>query len=170
VAVDAVRAPAIPGVTWARVAHEPFRLDYGPRWPDGIVTLEPPRRGRPFATRVPQVDEDGNERGGVPALELLAPLATYMPWRLRGGAHPHELAEFYGTLVPFARDRAERERRGDPRPSVAERYRDRAAYVARVRHGAETLVRAGFLLGEDVAHAVGEAERRWERVTRAGPR
>ena len=48
VAVDRVRAPAIPGVRWPRVAHEAYRVDYGPRWPDGVITLEPPRLGKPF--------------------------------------------------------------------------------------------------------------------------
>lgn len=170
VAVDRVRAPAIPGVRWPRVAHEAHRVDYGPRWPEGIITLEPPRLGRPFPARVPQVDDDGNERGGVRSLELLTPLATYTPWRLRGGpASPGELEDFYGTLIPFARDRAAREASGDPRPSVRERYGDRAHYLALVRRQAESLVHAGFLLPEDVNYAVGQAERQWSWLMTAPP-
>ena len=162
VAVDRVQAPSIPGVAWPRVAHEAYRVDYGPGWPDGIITLEPPRLGPPFAVRVPQVDADGNERGGVRSLELLVPLATYTPWRLRGGpASPDELEDFYGSLIPFARDQAERERTGDPRRSVSERYGDRARYLELVGRHADALVQAGFLLAEDVAHVVGRAERHW---------
>jgi hypothetical protein len=165
VAVDRVRAPTIPGVAWPRVAHEAYRVDYGPRWPSGIITLEPPRLGLPFPTRVPQVDTDGNELGGVRSLELLVPLATYTPWSLRRGAvNPDELEDFYGTFVPFARDRAERERRADPRASVTERYGDRVRYMELVRRQAETLVRSGLLLGEDVARVVEQAERRWTLV------
>ena len=170
VAVDRVRAPAIPGVRWPRVAHEAYRVDYGPRWSDGIITLEPPRLGRPFASRVPQVDDDGNERGGVRSLELLVPLATYTPWRLRGGAaSPDELVNFSGTLIPFARDRAERERSGDPRGSVTERYGDRTRYVELVKRRAETLVQSGFLLGEDLGHVVHQAERHWSWLMTAPP-
>jgi hypothetical protein len=162
VAVDRVRAPAIPGVGWPRVAHEAYRVDYGPRWPNGIITLEPPRLGKPFPSRVPQVDVDGNELGGVRSLELLAPLATYTPWSLRrGAANPDELVDFYGTFIPFARDRAERERRGDPRASVTERYGDRTRYVDLVRRHAETLARSGYLLVEDVPRVVEQAERSW---------
>ncbi len=162
VAVDRVRAPAIPGVGWPRVAHEAYRVDYGPRWPNGIITLEPPRLGKPFPSRVPQVDVDGNELGGVRSLELLAPLATYTPWSLRrGAANPDELVDFYGTFIPFGRDRAERERRGDPRASVTERYGDRTRYVDLVRRHAETLARSGFLLVEDVPRVVEQAERSW---------
>src|SRR5438876_7003419 len=107
VALDRVRAPAISGAAWPRVAHEAYRVDYGPRWPDGVITLEPPRLGKPFPVRVPRVDADGNELGGVRSLELLAPLATYTPWSLRrGAANPEELVDFYGTFIPFPRDRA----------------------------------------------------------------
>ena len=162
VAVDRVRAPAIPGARWPRVAHEAYRVDYGPRWRDGVITLEPPRLGKPFPVRVPQVDADGNELGGVRSLELMAPLATYTPWSLRrGAANPEELEDFYGSFIPLARDRAERERRGDPRASVTERYGDRTQYMNVVRRHAETLTRAGFLLVEDVPRVVEQAERGW---------
>src|SRR5882762_5797539 len=162
VAVDRVRAPAIPGARWPRVAHEAYRVDYGPRWPGGVITLEPPRLGKPFPVRVPQVDADGNELGGFRGLELLAPIATYTPWHLhRGAVNRDQLVDFYGTFIPFARDRAERERRGDPRASVTERYGDRTWYMERVRRHAETLVRAGFLLVEDVPRVVEQVERGW---------
>jgi len=164
VAVDRVQAPAIPGVGWPQAAHEAYRVDYGPRWANGIITLEPPRLGRAFPVRVPQVDADGNEVGGVRSLELLVPLATYTPWSLRRGAvNPGELVDFYGTFIPFARDRAERERSGDPRASVIERYGDRTQYVELVKRQAETLARSGFLLAEDVAHVVAQAEIGWDR-------
>ena len=113
---------------------------------------------------MPQVDADGNEVGGVRSLELLVPLATYTPWSLRRGAvNPGELVDFYGTFIPFARDRAERERSGDPRASVIERYGDRTQYVELVKRQAETLARSGFLLAEDVAHVVAQAEIGWDR-------
>ena len=170
VAVDRVRAPAIPGLRWPRVAHEAYRTDYGPRWPEGIISLEPPRLGTPFPARVPQVDADGNEAAGVRSVELLAPLATYTPWSLRDGAlHPDELVDFYGSLIPFPRDRAERERSGDPRASVTERYGDRGRYVRVVRRQAKTLVRSGFLLVEDVPTVVDRAERAWTWLMTPAP-
>src|SRR5207247_731489 len=112
VAIDRLRAPAIPGVRWPRVAHEAYRVDYGPRWREGIITVEPPRLGKAFPVRVPQVDADGNEVAGVRGVELLAPLATYAPWSLRGGiVNADELVDFYGTLIPFPRWRLPRARR-----------------------------------------------------------
>ena len=72
-----------------------------------------------------------------------------------------ELEDFYGTFSPFARDRAQRERSGDPRASVTERYGDRTRYVELARRHAETLARSGFLLVEDVSRVVEQAERGW---------
>ena len=96
------------------------------------------------------------------SLELLAPVATYVPLSLRGGtSNPNELVDFYGTLIPFPRDRAERERTGDPRRSVTERYGDRKRYMEMVTRHAETLVRSGWLLVEDVPRVIEQAERHW---------
>jgi FMN phosphatase YigB (HAD superfamily) len=72
--------------------------------------------------------------------------------------------DFYGTFVPFARDRAERERSGDPRASVIERYGDRARYGELVRRQAKALARSGFLLAEDTPRVVEQAERGWSRL------
>jgi hypothetical protein len=69
--------------------------------------------------------------------------------------------DFHGTSIPFPRDRAQRERTGDPRPSVTERYGDRTRYVEIVRRHAETLARSGSLLAEDVPRVVEQGERRW---------
>src|SRR5207247_4584704 len=80
VPIARVRMPRIPGIALPRGVHQAHRLDFGPGWPEGVITVEPPRVGTPFPTLVPQVDPLGNELGGVRGVELLAPLATYTPW------------------------------------------------------------------------------------------
>jgi hypothetical protein len=166
VPVEAVRFPAIPGVALPRVIHQAHRLDYGPRWPEGIISYEPPRLGQPFPALVAQVDALGNELGGIRNVELLVPLATYTPWNLRlGYAHaPHELTDFLGTYIPLPRSEAERARRGDPRPSVEALYAGREEYLRRVNEAALSLVRQGYLLPEDVARVGERAARHWERL------
>jgi hypothetical protein len=58
--------PKIPGVSVPARPQRVLRLDYGPRFADGIVEREPPREvGPPYPVLVPQVDRDGNELGGV---------------------------------------------------------------------------------------------------------
>jgi hypothetical protein len=163
VPVDRLRFPRIPGVTAPRVAHEAYRVDYGPRWPREI-TREPPHLGRAFPALVPQVDADGNERSGLRGLELLVPVATFAPWSLRGGAPgpPGELRDFLGTTAPFARTARERRQQGDPRPSLEERYRTRAGYLEAARRALDQLVAGGLVLEEDRAALLARAEALWD--------
>jgi hypothetical protein len=60
-----------------------------------------------------------------------------------------ELADRDGSCLPFALDKAAREAVGDPRPSIAERYRSGEDYVARVRDVVAALLRDRLLLAED---------------------
>jgi hypothetical protein len=168
VPIGALQWPRIPGVRAPHVIHQAHRVDYGPQWPAGIIALEPPRVGAPFPSLVSQVDDAGNEVGGVRGLELLAPLATYAPWNLRGGSGPDagELTDFLGTYVPLPRTEAERRSRGDARPSIESRYPDRRVYRASAARAADALVAAGFLLREDVPRVLERAEQHWHWIMR----
>jgi Alpha/beta hydrolase domain len=168
VPVRALKLPRIPDLAAPSVAHEAYRVDYGPRWAAGIITREPPGIGAAFPTLVPQVDADGNELGSVRVVELLAPLGTYTPWQLRGGDGPHagELVDFLGTYVAFSRTEAERTRRGDSRGSIERRYADKPAYVEAATRAARSLVAAGLLLPEDVGAVVARAEAHWDWIMR----
>ena len=110
------------------------------------------------------MDDDGNETAGIPVPEVSVPLATHTGWNLRhpdvGGAD--QLMYFAGATLPFAKTRAEREQTGDPRPSIAERYRSRDDYLARVRDAAKALVAEGYLLDEDVDTSLGFAAHFWD--------
>jgi hypothetical protein len=67
-----------------------------------------------------------------------------------------------GSTLPFPLTRAERERSGDPRLSIAERYPSRSAYLERVRESARKLVAARHVLTEDVDAIVERAGRLWD--------
>ena len=56
-----------------------------------------------------------------------------------------------GSFSAFAATKEQRERAGDTRPSIEERYRSRDDYVNRVRVAAQDLLARGFLLSEDAA-------------------
>ena len=128
----------------------------------------PPRPGPAYGTRVSAVDEDGNERAGVAVPEVTVPLATHTGWNLRhpdsGGAE--QLLYFAGSTLPFPRTAVERESAGDPRLSIAERYRSREDYLARVREAANALAAERYLLEEDVELSLTFAARMWETFTR----
>jgi hypothetical protein len=114
---------------------------------------------RPYRPLVTQVDADGNETAGVLLPEIAVPLATYTGWNLYKAPLPEgELCDRYGTYVPFAATRAEREAKGDPRLSLEERYGDHAAYVRKVEAAAKRLVAERLLLAEDAERFVAQAK------------
>jgi len=143
-----VHMPAIPGVTWAPGDNAIGRpVD----WTD-----PPAAPVQPYPTMVAAVDADGNEIAGMRLPHLAAPLGTYT------GANvykdfPSELCDRDGIFIPFARTRDERERTGDPRPSLEERYGTRDAYAAKVKAAADALVAARLILEEDAARYVAAA-------------
>ena len=158
--------PQIPGVNKPHEFNSAYRLDFGPRWKEGIVSLEPPKVGQPFAVLVPQADADGNDLGGVSLPELQVPLATYTGWNLRDpgiGASDLRLS-FYGSFIPFAKTEADRRKSGDPRLSVAERYVSRGEYLGKFAEAAMKLIRERFLLREDLPAMLERGEREWEEV------
>ena len=142
VPASAVRLPPIPGVTWP-----PGDNQIGPPvdW-----TAPPAAPARIYPTMVSAVDADGNERAAVRLPDIAVPLGTYTGTNVYAD-YPSELCDRDGSFIPFARDAAERARTGDPRPSLAERYPSRDAYVAQVRAQADALVAARLLLPGDAA-------------------
>jgi len=157
VKVGVVQFPKIPGVNFPKGNGQAYRLDFA---------TEPPKVGKPFPTLVPQVDRDGNETSGVLLPELAAPLATYTGWNLRDpkiGA-PDAIANMIGSYIPFAKTKAEREKNGDPRLSIAERYENKEAYLGRVDRAAAALVKDRFLLEGDLPKIRAAAAARWDAL------
>jgi hypothetical protein len=131
-----------------------------------VITKEPPSLGEPFSVLVPQVNADGNDEGGIALPEVAVPLGTHTGWNV--STFPlsglRYLAGLVGSFEPFARTRAERERSGDSRLSIEERYMDRRDYLDRVRRAATDLVRERYLLEDDVDAVVRQAEHTWSVV------
>ena len=93
-----------------------------------------------IAMKVPQVDADGNEIGGVPVVLRDAPLGTYLGWNITAaGFHKGKICNYAGGMIPFAKTKAERLANEDPRPSLEERYDDHAGYVAAVKNSRGTM-------------------------------
>jgi Alpha/beta hydrolase domain len=160
--------PAIPGVKKPYEASEAYRLDFGPQWREGILSLQPPKVGKPFPVLVPQVDVDGNERDGVRLPEIAVPLATYAGWNLRDpsiGASDHRVA-FEASYVPFPKTAADRQKTGDPRKSIAERYSNREDYVTHYAKAIDDLVKQRWILEEDRAALLHRGEQEWGEATR----
>jgi hypothetical protein len=127
---------------------------------------EPPWVGKPFVVLVPQSDADGNDLGGVRLPELQVPLATYTGWNLRDpsiGA-PEQRVSFLGSWIPFARTAEERKRSGDPRRSVAERYKSQEKYMEKFEQAAKKLIEQRFLLQEDLPAVLERGRTEWKAI------
>ena len=155
----------IPDFPLAKGPNPRPRFDYGPDFGKGIIgkTL-PVALNESYRVLVPDVDADGNETSGVRLPDVAVPTATTTGWAVRAAeaGAGGELCYLDGSFVPFARTKAEREAKGDPRPSLAERYRDPADYAAKVQNAANALAQEGYLLPED-AQRIAEraAARAW---------
>jgi len=115
-------------------------------------------KGKEYPLLVPKVDKDGNETAGIRAVNLQVPLATHAGWNLRAkGFMEDELCYLNGQYIPFAKTKEEREKSGDPRLSLEERYKDQADYVQQVSRAARALVDERFLLPEDAERLIAEA-------------
>jgi len=96
-----------------------------------------------------QTDSDGNDIAGVRLPDVTVPLTTYTGWALRRGAQANDGCEAAGQFIPFARTLADRAN-GDPRPSVAERYKTFGDYHRKIVRAVEEMVEDRLLLCEDV--------------------
>ena len=118
---------------------------------------------------MPQVDPDGNETSGIKMPEIAVPLASYTGWNLRSKAigAPDELYSMVGSWIAFPVNKAAREKRKDPRLSIAERYPAKSDYLTRIDAAAQKLVDAGFLLDQDVPKLRERAAQEWDYVLRS---
>ncbi len=161
---------ALPGVALLDPAQMPRlrRLDLGPDTDRGIGRL-PAQTGEPYPSYVSAVDADGNEVAGIRVPDVSVPLATHTGWVPRhpdtGGAG--QFLDMMGTTLPFAPTDGERAERGDPRPSIAARYRDRDDYLAQARAAAQELADAGHIVVADIDLAVQLAAQRYDILARS---
>jgi hypothetical protein len=158
--------PSIPGLP----EHAPTGLinpvldyDFGPDFNrvdgSGVQTVVPPRIKQVIKMKVPKVDADGNELGGVPVVLREAPLGTYLGWNITaGGFRKGQICNYEGGMIPFAKTKAERLATNDPRPSLEERYTSHAGYVAAVEAATRKAMAEGFLLENDAKALIAAAQ------------
>jgi hypothetical protein len=154
--------PRIPAVDYTGLHNRQRFLDYGPNMLRGRMDVHPPRPigNGAYAILVPKVDADGNDLAGIRLPAIQVPTGTYMGWNLQPrGLAEDELSGLLGSFIPFARTKAERQKSGDPRLSIEERYKDKADYVDQVSRAARILIEQRFLLPEDAERIIKEAKR-----------
>jgi hypothetical protein len=156
-AARAMGWPAIPGAPLPDGRINPFYdNDFGAHFNyrdvSGVADRQPPTSRRLITQLVPRVNADGNETAGLPSVQLLVPLGTYTGWNVQAtGYGTGGGCSLNGGFIPFARTLSERQARGDPRPSLEERYGNHAGFVGKVLEAIAQQQAAGWLLPDDAA-------------------
>jgi hypothetical protein len=135
--------------------------DYRPEDTSGILSVNPPAISTSrYGNLVAQVDADGNDLGGIRNVFVEVPIGTYTGWNLFNRSFFEDgFCTLQGSFIPFARTKAERLAAGDARLSLEERYPSKDAYVAAIKQAADALVGKRYLLPDDAAQLVSQAER-----------
>ena len=173
VALKDVHFPAAPSFPFADYMPQVWRMDYGPRYDaTRVISIEPPRLGAPYQVLVPQVNADGNDVSGIRLPEVAVPLGTYTGWNVTVPqlSDLRYLSGLIGGFEPFPPTKEQREKSGDARLSIAERYAGRQDYLDRIKRAADDLVRQRFLRVEDVPAVLQRAGQVWNAVVSAGTR
>jgi hypothetical protein len=152
----------IPGVRYPEVIQQPEHLDRGPEfYRFRRSTIEPPISRGHYVVNVPKCGADNNDLGTLLLPAVAVPIATYTSWNTRSrsiGAEG-EMLGLQGGYIPFAKTKADREKLGDPRPALLERYRNFDDFRAQYRAAVDRGVVQRTLLAEDVAELMKLADR-----------
>ncbi|HUQ88928.1 MAG TPA: alpha/beta hydrolase domain-containing protein, partial [Vicinamibacterales bacterium] len=105
---------------------------------------------------------------GIRLPEIAVPLATHTGWNYRKAAigAPERLASEIGSYLPLARTKADREKTGDSRKSIAERYAGLDDYVGKISLAALALVKEELLLPEDLPAVIERAKAHYVWATK----
>ncbi|HJL51311.1 MAG TPA: alpha/beta hydrolase domain-containing protein [Arenicellales bacterium] len=129
-------------------------LDLGPGMQMGVGSYPAVIAGEPYPCIVSDVDENGNETGGIRIPHVEFPIGTHTGFNPRhtetGGNG--QILEYIGSTWPFPRDR------------IIDTYGTRDGYLEAIRRAAENLVAERYLLEEDVITCIDLAASSWDTI------
>jgi hypothetical protein len=76
------------------------------------------------------------------------------------------MAGLVGSYIPFAKTLADRQRTGDKRRSIQERYKNREDYLKRIDAAATKLIADRYLLADDLPRIQKRAADEWDTLTK----
>ncbi len=161
----AIGWPKIPGApTPDGVLNPVLDYDFGPRFRyndhSGIIDFAPPKIKQVIPTLAAKVDADGNEIAGIHPLLLDVPLGTYTGWNpIASGLLKGQECQLQAGTIPFAKTKAERLAKGDPRLSLEERYGTFTNYYELAVKAANKAMEKGLLLQPDSDRELGILEK-----------
>jgi hypothetical protein len=146
---------AIPASRFPQKSNGSLILARDAHWPKA------PNLDAPLATGdrlIPAIDSDGNETAGLRLPDQAVPIASFLGWNAKK-EKTGPPCEACGAALPFASSKAERDKSGDERLSLQERFGLRDFYVATVRTIADRLVKERLLLKPDADAYVAAAKK-----------
>ena len=144
--------PSIPGVSFPDVINGLRVTDY---------STNPPTEDKSYPVFISKVDKDGNDIAGIRLPDVNVPIATYMGWNLGSeGFAKGSLCSVIGSTIPFSITKLDRQKSGDPRLSIKERYVNHDAYVNQIKEASTRLLKKRLLLKDDVDFYVELARKR----------
>lgn len=157
--VAGIHYPKVPGIAAPNAVKAGGRVR-NPLWPEGAG------EGADLPLFVPQVDSDGNDLGGIRMPDLAVPLGTAAGWVFRPASmgSPDNLVMLRGAWTPFAATKAQREKTGDPRPSLEERYASKDEFMAKVSATIQWLIDRRLMTESDMEPQMKQASERWDWV------
>jgi hypothetical protein len=164
--VDArdIKFPAIPGIRVPTGPPPLWQLDLGRDYARKGIISEPAKVGLRYPLLVPAVDGDGNDLGGWRGPMSSVPLGTFTAWnwKLPEFARFGYISGLNGAFIPFARTRAERLAANDPRPSIEERYGNRAGFMEAAIAAVDRAIEKRFLLPIQRDDIIAKMGRNWD--------
>ncbi|MEK9964500.1 MAG: alpha/beta hydrolase domain-containing protein, partial [Betaproteobacteria bacterium] len=134
-------------------------MDFGPRvkFNRGAIDLLVPVVMAGHNVLVPNIDEIGNEIGGIRHPLVEAATNTYLGFNIRQGEFGRgELCDDLGSAIPLASTPAERDD-SDHRPALNELYESSTVYLQAVEKATKLLSERGLLLEADARIIKNEA-------------
>lgn len=173
---EELKYPAMKGLVWSksgkRIPDFVYKgyinnlslIELGPEFNEkdesGISSNVPPAVfGKDYAIMVSQIDNDGNETGGILTPEILAPTGTNFGYNYDPRPYIIDQSGLRGAFIPFHKTKKERIEAGDERLSLEERYGTHEGYVNAVKKAAELLVSKRLLLPEDAGKIILKAQK-----------
>lgn len=141
------------------------RVDMGERASEGIGRL-PAEEFETYQNFVSNVDEDANETGGIRMPDLTVPLGSHFGWNLRhpDTKEPDQQIAMQGISMFFAVTKEDRDKKGDRRLSINERYKTKEEFLNKVKQETGKLLDQNYILAEDVEIVISACEERYDAI------
>ena len=135
----------------------------GKRAHEGIGRF-PAEEFETYQNFVSNIDDDGNETGGIRLPDLTVPLGSHFGWNLRhpDTKEPDQQIAMQGISIFFETSKENRENKSDNRLSIQERYQSKQDFIDKVKEETNKLLQQNYIIKDDFDIVVEACEERYD--------